>query len=82
MTEHNNMRQPPTHDDKDGLSADQMRAQQVSIKSWAQKILVILLCVASFYAGWKAHESNLVNHCFASGGQMVEQGGTLMCRMN
>ena len=27
-------------------------SQQVSIKAWSQKLLVVLLCLASFYGGW------------------------------
>ena len=39
----------------------QINSQQVSIKSWSQKILVVILCAASFYGGWKSYESNMVN---------------------
>lgn len=57
-------------------------AQQVSIKSWTQKILVVLLCIASFYGGWKSYESNAVNECRANGGQMVEGQKTMLCQLS
>lgn len=55
--------------------------QQVSIKAWSQKLLVALLCLASFYGGWKSHESSMVNQCFASGGQIVEGDKTILCKL-
>ncbi|WP_227677679.1 hypothetical protein [Psychrobacter frigidicola] len=64
------------------LVAQEINQQQVSIKAWSQKILVALLCVASFYGGWKSHESSMVNQCFASGGQIVEGGKTLLCKLS
>ena len=54
--------------------------QQVSIKAWSQKLLVVLLCLASFYGGWKSYESNMVNECTANGGQMVEGQRTMLCQ--
>lgn len=60
----------------------EIRAQQVSIKSWTQKILVVLLCIASFYGGWKSYESNAVNECRANGGQMVEGQKTMLCQLS
>lgn len=56
--------------------------QQVSIKAWSQKLLVAILCVASFYGGWKSYESNMVNECIASGGQMSEAGRTMLCELS
>ncbi|MBP2281334.1 hypothetical protein H4W00_002147 [Psychrobacter sp. PL19] len=56
-------------------------SQQVSIKAWSQKLLVALLCLASFYGGWKSHESTMANQCFASGGQIVEGGKTILCKL-
>lgn len=56
--------------------------QQVSIKAWSQKLLVALLCLASFYGGWKSYESSMVNQCFASGGQIVEGGKTILCELS
>lgn len=56
--------------------------QPVSIKAWSQKILVALLCVASFYGGWKSYESNMVNQCVASGGQVIEGGKTVLCHLS
>lgn len=46
--------------------------KDISAKAWSQKFLVALLCVASFYGGWKSYESNMANQCYASGGQIVE----------
>ena len=57
-------------------------SQQVSIKSWSQKILVVILCAASFYGGWKSYESNMVNECTANGGQMVEGQKTMICQLS
>lgn len=54
--------------------------QQVSIKSWSQKLLVVILCAASFYGGWKSYESNMVNECTANGGQMVAAQKTMICQ--
>ena len=55
-------------------------SQQVSIKVWSQKLLVVLLCLASFYGGWKSYESNMVNECTANGGQMIEGQRTMLCQ--
>ncbi|MGP9687883.1 hypothetical protein ACT3TH_01840 [Psychrobacter sp. AOP22-C1-C5] len=60
----------------------EIRAQQVSIKSWTQKILVVLLCMASFYGGWKSYESNAVSECRANGGQMIEGQKTMLCQLS
>ena len=55
-------------------------SQQVSIKAWSQKLLVVLLCLASFYGGWKSYESNMVNECTANGGKMIEGQRTMLCQ--
>lgn len=60
----------------------QMNSQQVSIKAWSQKLLVVVLCIASFYGGWKSYESNMVNDCNANGGQMIEGKRTLICQLS
>lgn len=52
-----------------------------SMRAWSQKLLVALLCAASFYGGWKSHESNMANECFASGGQIIEGGKTVLCQL-
>ena len=57
-----------------------VNSQQVSIKAWSQKLLVVLLCLASFYGGWKSYESNMVNECTANGGQMIEGQRTMLCQ--
>ena len=57
-----------------------LHSQQVSIKAWSQKLLVVLLCLASFYGGWKSYESNMVNECTANGGKMIEDQRTLLCQ--
>ena len=57
-----------------------VNSQQVSIKAWSQKLLVVILCVASFYGGWKSYESNMVNECTANGGQMIEGQRTMICQ--
>lgn len=63
------------------LSKTAISPQQLSIKAWSQKLLVALLCVASFYGGWKSHESRMVNQCFVSGGQIIEAEKTLLCKV-
>lgn len=69
--------------DKSFNKADgQINSQQVSIKAWSQKLLVVVLCVASFYGGWKSYESNMVNDCNANGGQMIEGKRTLICQLS
>lgn len=60
----------------------ELHPQQVSIKAWSQKLLVALLCLASFYGGWKSYESSMANQCFASGGQIVEGEKTLLCKLS
>ena len=57
-----------------------LHSQQVSIKAWSQKLLVVLLCLASFYGGWKSYESNMVNECTANGGKMIEGQRTMLCQ--
>ena len=59
-----------------------VHSQQVSIKAWSQKLLVVILCVASFYSGWKSYESNMVSECTANGGQMVAAQKTMMCQLS
>ena len=61
-------------------SNSNMHSQQVSIKAWSQKLLVVILCVASFYGGWKSYESNMVNECTANGGKMIEGQRTMICQ--
>ena len=60
---------------------DEIVQQPVSMKAWGQKLVVALLCVASFYGGWKSYESNMVNECYASGGQITEGERTLLCQL-
>lgn len=55
-------------------------AQPVSIKSWLQKLLVIVLCAMSFYAGWQANQSSIVRQCLESGGTMDAEAPVLSCR--
>jgi hypothetical protein len=59
-----------------------VNSQQVFIKAWSQKLLVVILCIASFYGGWKSYESNMVNDCNANGGQMIEGKRTLICQLS
>lgn len=63
-------------------TADNVNHQQVSIKAWSQKLLVVILCIASFYGGWKSYESNMVSECTANGGQMVAAQKTMMCQLS
>lgn len=82
MTDPNKLNTKLADSDKDNLAQQQINSQQVSVKAWSQKILVVLLCVASFYGGWKSHESSMVNQCFASGGQIVEGDKTILCKLS
>ena len=66
----------------DQINSQQVSVQQVSIKAWSQKLLVVVLCIASFYGGWKSYESNMVNDCNANGGQMIEGKRTLICQLS
>lgn len=68
-----------TTDSINPIAADH---QQVSVKAWSQKLLVVVLCMASFYGGWKSYESNTVNDCTANGGQIVEGKKTLLCQLS
>lgn len=79
MIDPNKSNTPSADTDKEGIARQQIDPQQVSIKAWSQKILVILLCAASFYGGWKSHESTMINQCIANGGQIVEGGKTILC---
>lgn len=67
---------------KQGLdtTADSVNHQQVSIKAWSQKLLVVILCAASFYGGWKSYESNMVSECTANGGKMIKGQRTMVCQ--
>lgn len=56
--------------------------KDISLKAWTQKLLVALLCMASFYGGWKSHESNMVKQCYANGGQVIEGEKTLLCELS
>lgn len=56
--------------------------KDISVKAWSQKLLVALLCVASFYGGWKSYESNMANECYASGGQVIEGEKTILCKLS
>jgi hypothetical protein len=79
MTDPNNLNTKTAHVTEKDLAEPAINPQQVSIKAWLQKLLVALLCLASFYGGWKSYESSMVNQCFASGGQIVEHEKTLLC---
>lgn len=50
-----------------------------SLQSWFNKLLVLLLCAISFYAGWKAYQSRMVDNCLDSGGQISEARGFMDC---
>ncbi|SLJ85192.1 hypothetical protein [Psychrobacter sp. DAB_AL43B] len=81
MTDLNKSNPKNTHTDS---AAEQQMAnsQQVSVKAWSQKLLVVLLCLASFYGGWKSYESNMINECTANGGQMIEGQRTMLCQLS
>lgn len=64
------------------MNAAPANSQQLSVRAWSQKLLVVILCIASFYGGWKSYESNMVNDCKANGGQMIEGNRTLLCQLS
>ncbi|MEN6670808.1 hypothetical protein AAJP47_10565 [Psychrobacter sp. B38] len=82
MSDQNKLAKQTLKTDSHEVGRQEIRAQQVSIKSWTQKILVVLLCVASFYGGFKSYESNMVNDCKANGGQMIEGQKTMLCQLS
>ncbi|WP_201555761.1 hypothetical protein [Psychrobacter sp. 72-O-c] len=82
MTDPNNLDTKTAHTKVESRTEPAIDPQQVSIKAWSQKLLVVLLCVASFYGGWKSYESSMVNQCFASGGQIVEGDKTILCELS
>ncbi|MGO2212965.1 hypothetical protein ACTXJ2_02620 [Psychrobacter alimentarius] len=82
MSDQNKLAKDTVNADESDIRRQEIREQQVSIKSWTQKILVVLLCLASFYGGWKSYESNMVSECRASGGQMVENQKTMLCQLS
>jgi hypothetical protein len=80
-----------TNLDKNSISSNRLQdqsqledttpnSQPVSIKAWAQKLLVIALCAMSFYAGWQANKSSLVRQCLESGGSMDAEAPVLSCQ--
>ncbi len=82
MNDQNKLAKDTVSGDSNDARRQEIHAQQVSIKSWTQKILVVLLCLASFYGGWKSYESNMVSECRANGGQMVENQKTMLCQLS
>ena len=80
MSDHNNLAKDKAYDS--GSSVPNQEGPQVSIKAWSQKLLVVMLCVASFYGGWKSYESNMVNECTANGGQMIDGQRTMICQLS
>ena len=85
MTDLNKSNPKNTHTDsaaKQQIDTVQANSQQVSVKAWSQKLLVVLLCLASFYGGWKSYESNMINDCTANGGQMIEGQRTMLCQLS
>ena len=81
MSDPNNLAKDKTYDSGNAASNQAVQAQQISVKAWSQKLLVVMLCVASFYGGWKSYESNMVNECTANGGQMVDGQRTMICQL-
>ena len=82
MSDHNNLAKDKAYDSGNAAPNQAVQAQQVSVKAWSQKLLVVMLCVASFYGGWKSYESNMVNECTANGGQMVDGQRTMICQLS
>ncbi|ERL55088.1 hypothetical protein [Psychrobacter aquaticus] len=82
MSDQNDLTKHKADNTDSDITSQNIHAQQVSIKSWTQKILVVLLCTASFYGGWKSYESNMVNECTANGGKMIEGQKTMICQLS
>ena len=82
MSDPNNLAKDKTYDSDNAAPNQAVQTQQISVKAWSQKLLVVMLCVASFYGGWKSYESNMVNECTANGGQMVDGQRTMICQLS
>lgn len=82
MSDQNKLAKNKVNAESSDTRSQDIDAQQVSIRSWTQKILVVLLCMASFYGGWKSYESNAVSECRANGGQMIEGQKTMLCQLS
>ncbi|WP_230658986.1 hypothetical protein [Psychrobacter sp. I-STPA10] len=50
------------------------------LRGWKTKLLVLLLCGISFFAGWKAYQARQANACIQLGGQMVAHGQVSICQ--
>ena len=50
------------------------------LKGWKTKLLVLLLCAISFFAGWQAYQARQANACVQLGGQMVAHGQVSICQ--
>lgn len=82
MSDQNKLVKDKMNAESSDTLSQEIHVQQVSIRSWTQKILVVLLCMASFYGGWKSYESNMVSECRGNGGQMVEGQKTMLCQLS
>ena len=50
------------------------------LKDWKKKLLVLVLCGISFYAGWQAYQVRQNNACVQLGGQLVAHGQVSICQ--
>ena len=50
------------------------------LNGWKKKLLVLLLCAISFFAGWQAYQARQANACVQLGGQMVAHGQVSICQ--
>ena len=50
------------------------------VKSWATKLLIFILWVISFFAGWQSYKSRQIDACLDNGGQVIERDGVMMCQ--
>lgn len=71
------VRKPATDNAMNTLSQPEKPA---ILQSWGKKLIVLLLCGMSFYAGWQAYHAHFVDRCLDSGGQVVQQQGLDNCQ--
>lgn len=59
---------------------DNQKTPPVQMRTLANKILVAILCVVSFVAGFYAHQSRQINACKAIGGKLVTVEKIAVCQ--
>jgi len=60
---------------------DSIVAKPEVLKNWKMKLLVLLLCGVSFFAGWQASRSHMVKECQLAGAQVTVENRMVICDM-